>query len=133
MFFTLNRSFYTRRHPAQTPVYVPILQSSLYNRYKFCGHKSYATEILRCHVPIGSKHSSEWAMQCHVIIQDTIGTTYAFYEIEKRKKTKKTHKQREIEREKEEKGRRKKREETNCRAPPPRRCGKHLKRTSWEK
>ena len=29
----------------------------------------------------------QWAMQCHVIMLDTTGTTYSIYEIEKRKET----------------------------------------------
>ena len=33
--------------------------------------------------------SKQWAMQCHVIILDATGTEYTFYEIEKRKETKK--------------------------------------------
>ena len=43
-------------------------------------------------------------MQCHDIILDTTGTTYTFYEIEKRKETQPNRKQeqrRQIEREEE--------------------------------
>ena len=65
------------------------------------------------------------ATPCHqCIILDTSGTTCTFYEIEKRKETKKKQKQRrqiEIEEEK-----KLKMEETNCRAPPRRGCGRHL-------
>ena len=64
-------------------------------------------------------------MQCPVITLDTTGTTYTFYEIEKRKKTKGNEN-------KKDKSEGKKEEviieETKCRAP--RGCGRHLKRTS---
>ena len=55
-----------------------------------------ATEILRCHVYAVSTISE----QCNVmsIILDTTGTTYTFYEIEKRKEAKKKTKTKKIHR-----------------------------------
>ena len=72
------------------------------------------------------------AMQCHAIILDTTCTTYTFYEIEKRKETKKTHEQRRrVGREEETKI--KKVEETNCRAPPPQAMWQTLEKNDLEK
>ena len=77
-----------------------------------------------------TRHQVLWAMQCHVIVLDTTDTTHTLYKIEKRKETKKKQKQRrQIKREKEEKKTR--RNKLSCR--PRRRCGKHLKISSWEK
>ena len=63
----------------------------------------------------------QWATQCHVIILDTTGNTYTFYEIEKRKETERKQKQRQIGREKAKKKREKKCHLATrvCRLRPP--------------
>ena len=62
-------------------------------------------------------------MQSNVIILDTTGTTYIFYEIEKQKETikEKKNQKRQIEREKQK--RKGKIEEPICRPPPPSQAG----------
>ena len=54
-------------------------------------------------------------MKCHVIILDTTGTTYTFYEIEKQKETKKNKNKKDKSKEK---GNKQTIEETSCRATP---------------
>ena len=68
-------------------------------------------------------------MQRHVIILNTTGPTYAFYEIDKRKETRKNEKQLiQIKRKKKRKNRRNK---LSC--PPRRRCGIHFNRRARKK
>ena len=79
-----------------------------------------------------SKHSSGQcnAMSSYVLLTYTTGTTYTFYEIEKRKEKQKHKQKRQIERAKE---KNEKIKETICRAPPRRRGGQHLKNNELEK
>ena len=104
VFFTLNRYFYTQpvdiqHNQCPCRCFNPRNDTSY---YVVTWSQSYATEILRCHIPgtwyACSKHSSvgNAMSSCHhvimsschhVIILDTTGTTYTFYGIEKRKET----------------------------------------------
>ena len=77
--------YYASRHPAQA-VLVTTLQS--YEKYKLCGHK---IPTQRYYIVM---QWAEGTMQCHVIVWDTTGTAYTFYEIEKTKGTKKNRKPR---------------------------------------
>ena len=63
-------------------------------------------------------------MQYHVIVLDTIGTTYTFYETEKRKNSKKKLNQRK--RENRKKKEEEKIEDTKLSCPPRRGCGRHV-------
>ena len=74
-------------------------------------------------------------MQCHAIILGTTGTTYTFYEIQKRKETikEKQKQRRQIERENE-KNKKKGTRRNNLSCPPPAgEVANTLKRTSGEK
>ena len=94
VFFTLNRSFVlsTRRHPVQ-----PVSACRFFNPINSRDTSSVATKLRhrdptlpRTWYLVCSKHSGTLgAMKCHVIILliDTPGTTYTFYEKQKRKKT----------------------------------------------
>ena len=84
----------------------------------FCSHKATPQRYyVATYIP-GTWYAVSTAVgnaKCHVIIPDTTGTTYVFYEIDKRKETLRTRRQ--IEREKEKKMI-EKREETIV-VPPP--------------
>ena len=129
VFFTLNRYFCPV--DIQHNQSVPILQGL--EEIQVMWSQSYATEIVRCHVPVCSKHK-HWTMRCHAIILDTADTTYTFYEIEKRKKTKKKlRKNKETQIEKVRKNKIKKGGRNKLSRPPRRGSGSHLKITSWKK
>ena len=109
VFFTLNRSFY----PSTSSTTSVGADSSIVEEIQVLWPQSYAPEILRCHLPgtlVCSKHCS-WQCNAMSLVTclhtikygvDTTGTTYTFYEIEKRKERKRKQSQRrQIEREKE--------------------------------
>ena len=58
--------------------------------------QNYATEILhtRYVATYAEKHRQQWTMQFHVIVLDTRGTTYTFYEIGKGKEKNKNEEDR---------------------------------------
>ena len=74
-------------------------------------------------------------MQCHVMILNMKGTTYTFYELEKRKGTiKEKTETRKTNRERKRKKMKAKTRRNNLSCPPPRRRGgQHLKKNELEK
>ncbi len=115
MFFTLNRSFY----PSTFSTTSVRAGSSILEEIQVLWAQSYATEILRCHV--GRSTAAEWAMQCHVIILDTTGTTYIFYDRETKGNNQRENKNKE-DKSKEKKKKKKMKAKTrrnNLSCPPP--------------